>query len=354
MRMLKIEKKTYTSTKSILFGSLVALLMGFGIASLIFWAYGVNLLYAYQKILKGSFGSGFAVSETIRRAIPLLLCGVGLSLAFRASFWNIGAEGQILAGAIAATWVALFSGIPEPLLIPAMFFFGFLAGVVWGFIPTFLKSKWQVNEIITTLMLNFIAASIVLYLIHGPWRGEEKRGFAYTNTFPQVAWLKMIGTTRVPWLTLILGLVAATLVYILVWKTTWGYEIRVIGENPDAGRFAGMSHFKVVLLVMFISGGLAGIAGVGEIAGIHHLLRNPEHISLGYGFTAIIVAWLARSNPLAVILTSLFFGAMFSGGDTIKVSLGIPFQAIYAINGIILSLLIASIVFTDYKISIRR
>lgn len=353
MVKLKVEKRIRPRVSLVLSVSVLALFLALGLSSIIFWAYGVNPLEAYWMMLKGSLGSSYALLETVRRAIPLLLCGVGLALAFRAVFWNIGAEGQLLVGAIVATWVALFSGLPSALLLPAMFLLGFLAGAGWGVIAALLKSKLGVNEIITTLMMNYIAANIVLYLIHGPWKGEQKWGFAYTDTFPKAVWLSTVGASRTPWLTLLLGIAVAFLVYLLMAKTTWGFELRVIGANPQAGNFAGMSYLKAMLLVMFISGGLAGIAGVGEVAGIHHLLRDPYQISLGYGYTAIIVAWLARTNPLAVILTSFLFGALFAGGDTIRVSLGMPFQIVNVLDGLILFFLLAAELLIEYKISLK-
>ena len=339
---LRFEQRPDPSGWIVLFYSVLALLAAFFITGIIFWAYGVDPLVAYAKILKGSLGSQFALFETLRRAIPLLLVGVGLALCFRMLFWNIGAEGQLLMGAVGATWVALFSGIPEQFMVVSMFVVGALAGALWGLIPALLRSKMAINEVITTLMMNYIAAFIVVYLIQDPWRGTEKRGFAYTNTFPKAAWLETIGSSSVPWITLILGLLVAVGVYFLMDKTTVGYEIRVIGDNPRAGTYAGMGYTKATGLVMLISGGLAGLAGVGEMAGNHHFLLHPDQVSLGYGYTAIMVAWLARTNPLAAILTAFLFGAMMSGGDTIKISLGIPFQVIGVINGLILFFIIAS------------
>ena len=301
--------------------------------------------------MKGALGSKLGLAETVRRAIPLLLCGVGLTIAFRALFWNIGAEGQLLLGAVAAAGVALFSGLPDVLLLPAMFIAGFFAGALWGLIPAALKARLGINDVITTLMMNYIAIYLVEWLIHGPWRGPTMRGFAYTDKFPSAATLPTISWTRIHWPTLLLGLALAVLAYLLITRTRAGFEIRVVGENPDAARFAGISGFKTTLLVMLISGGLAGLAGVGEVAGIHKMLLGPTHISMGYGYTAIIVAWLARRNPLAVIVTSLLFGIIMSGGDVIRVSLGLPFQVINLFNGLILFFLIGSELLMHYKIS---
>lgn len=347
----KVERRPVASGRVVLLVSLLAILAAFVVAGIFFRIYGVSPIRAYQLILRGSLGSKFGLAETVRRAIPLLLCGVGLTIAFRALFWNIGAEGQLLMGAVAAAGVALFSGLPGPLLLPAMFIGGFIGGAVWGLIPAILKVKLGLNDVITTLMMNYIALYFVEWLIHGPWKGPTARGFAYTDTFPRAAWLPTIYGTRIHWPTLVLGLILAVVMYVMVTRTRSGFEIRVVGENPDAARFAGISQLKTTLLVMLISGGFAGLAGVGEVAGIHHRLLGPTNISMGYGYTAIIVAWLARRNPLAVIVTSFLFGVIMTGGDVIKVSLGLPFQLINVFNGLILFFLIGSEILLRYKIS---
>ncbi|MBS3789001.1 ABC transporter permease [Candidatus Bipolaricaulota bacterium] len=346
----EIKKRQNPSGLGVITVSFFALLGAFLVASIVFWAYGVNPIQAYIVLFSGAFGGIYEISETVRRAIPLMLAGVGLVVAFRAKFWNIGAEGQLLLGATAATWVALFSPFPDFLLIPGMFFFGFLGGALWGLVPAILKSKLGINDVITTLMMNYIAINLILFLVQGPWKGKHQWGFPYTDKFPESAQLGTIAGTNVHWITLIVGIISAVLIYFFINKTTPGFEIRVLGSSPSAGRFAGMSYVKTSLLVMAISGGLAGLAGVGEVAGIHHMLRNPSELSLGYGYTAIIVAWLARENPIAVIMTSLFFGAILAGGDTIKISLGLPFQITDVFSGLILFFLIGSEILMGYKI----
>jgi len=334
--------------------SILALIAAFGIVSLIFIAYGISPLDGYRTLFKGAFGSWYALSETLTRTIPLLIVGSGLTLAFQASLWNIGAEGQILLGACAATWVALFSGLPSALIIPTMFFLGFLAGGIWALLPGYLKARFSVNETIVTLMLNYVASNLVLYLIHGPWKGRSARGFAYTDMFPKEAWLGTISNTRIPILTLVFGFLAALVCYIILRYTTFGFRLRVSGQNPQTAKLVGIKQAMVTLWVMFLSGGLSGMAGAGEVSGIHHLLRHPSHISLGYGYTAIIVAWLARANPLAVPLSAFLFGALMSGGDALKVSLGIPFQMVHVFNGLIIFFLIAGERFMRYGLEIKE
>jgi simple sugar transport system permease protein len=348
---LNVERRPVASGRLVFAVSIIAILAALVVAGIFFQIYGVSPIHAYQVILKGALGTRLGLTETVRRAIPLLLIGVGLTIAFRALFWNIGAEGQLLMGAIAAAGVALFSGLPDPLLLPVMFIAGFAGGAAWGLIPAVLKVKLGINDVITTLMMNYIAIYLMEWLIHGPWKGPTARGFAYTDMFPRAAWLPTIYRTRIHWPTLVLGLLLALVMYILVARTRSGFEIRVVGENPDAARFAGISQLRTTLLVMLIAGGFAGLAGVGEVAGIHHKLLGPLNISMGYGYTAIIVAWLARRNPLAVIITSFLFAIIISGGAVIKVSLDLPFQLINVFNGLILFFLIGSEVFIRYKVS---
>lgn len=330
--------------------SLGAVGAAFIVTGFIFWAFGVDPWNAYVTIIDRTLLDPRGLSEVIRRGIPLLLAGVGLVLAFRAQFWNIGAEGQILAGAVAASGIALFVDVPGPLMIPTMFVAGFLAGGLWGFLPAILKVRLGVNEIITTLMLNYVALYIVRWLITGPWKGASTVGFAYSDRFDRVAWLPTIGTTRLHWPTLALGIALAILVAFLLARTRIGFEVRMMGESPSAARYAGVNFFRTTMFLVLFSAGAAGLAGVGEVAGIHHRLADPNSISLGYGYTAIIVALLARRNPLAAIVTSMFIGLIFASGDIMKVSLGLPSQITGVISGLVLIFIICAEPFLRYRV----
>lgn len=330
--------------------SLGAVLAAFLVTGAIFWAFGVDPWHAYVTIVDRTLLDPRGLSEVVRRAIPLLLAGVGLVLAFRAQFWNIGAEGQILAGAVAASGIALFVDVPAPLMIPTMFVAGFLAGGLWGFVPAILKVRLGVNEIITTLMLNYVALYIVRWLITGPWKGASTVGFAYSDRFDRIAWIPTIGTTRLHWPTLLLGLALALAVAFLLARTRLGFEVRMMGESPSAARYAGVDFFRTTLFLVLFSAGAAGLAGVGEVGGIHHRLADPNSISLGYGYTAIIVALLARRSALAAIATSVFIGLVFASGDIMKVSLGLPAQITGVINGLVLIFLICSEPFLRYRV----
>lgn len=330
--------------------SALAILAAFVVAGGIFWAYGVNPAHAYTVIAHDTLAAPGALPEVLRPTIPLLLAGVGLVLAFRAQFYNIGAEGQLLVGAIAATWVALFTPIQGIWMIPAMFAAGFAAGGLWAMLPSLLKLRLSVNEVITTLMMNYIAVYFVSWLVTGLWKGPSVRGFAYTDLFPAAAWLPLVPGTRVHWPTLVLGIAFATACTLLLSRTRWGFEVRVQGANPDAARYAGINTLKTTLFVMVLSGGAAGLAGVGEVAGVHHKLFDPNQVSLGYGYTAIIVAWLARGNPLVTILTATLFGLIYSSGNAMQVSLQMPFRVTDVFNGLILFSLIGSERLLAYRI----
>ena len=322
--------------------SALAILIALTLAAVIFSSYGVSPLRAYSVILRGTLFNAQALPEVVRNAIPLLLAGVGLVLAFKALFWNIGAEGQILLGATFATWVALFSPVPDGLKLPAMFAAGFIGGALWGAIPAILKLRFAVNDVISTLMMNYIALYLVSWLVHGPWKGPEMRGFAFTDAFPAAARIPLIAGTRIHWPTLLLGVVFALGLAFLLNRTRLGFEIRVQGENADAARYAGIDPGRTTLLVMLVAGGAAGLAGVGEVGGIHHRLLDPNQISLGFGYAAIIVAWLARGNPVAAIATSLFLGLIFASGDVMRVALQMPARVTDVFNGLILFCLIGT------------
>lgn len=331
---------------------ILSLVAGLAAIGIIFLAKGVNPFFAIYKIFSSSFGSSYGIMETITKSIPLILIATGLTVAYRGKFWNIGAESQLLAGAAAATWIAInwAQYLPGWFAILLMFGAGFIAGALWGIVPAILKVRFGINEVISTLMLNYVGAEFIKMLVIGPWKGATQFGFPYTDKFSESVQLSIISGTRVHYLTLIIAFVAAVVVFILLFRTRFGYEVRVVGENQEAAKYAGIDFFKITLLMMVISGGLAGVAGVGEVAGLHHLLTYPETISSGYGFTAIIVAWLSRLNPLATIVSGFFFAGILVGGDAIQISLNLPQATVDVFNGVILIFLIMGEYFQNNKI----
>jgi len=339
----KLEPRANISNLKVLFITLLAILFAFFVTGILIASFGVNPFNAYSIIIKKTLFDFRGFSEVLRKSIPLMLAGVGLVLAFRAQFWNIGAEGQILAGAFAASGLALFVHLPAVIMIPAMFLAGFIAGGLWGFVPALLKVKLGVNEIITTLMMNYIALYTIRWLINGPWKGHKANstGYSYSDKFLREYWLPTLGRTRLHWPTLLIAVLFAIFVAFLLARMKFGFEIRIMGESQNAAKYAGINFFSTTIGLMLLAAGAAGIAGVGEVAGIHHRLIEPNSISLGYGYTAIIVALLARGNPIAAIFSALFLGWVFASGDIMRVSLHLPSQIVGVINGLILLSIIA-------------
>ncbi len=337
--------------------SLGAIIVALFLGGIVIQFAGGDPLKSYAHIARASFGNLGVFSDTIVKATPLILVGLACSIAFRSRLWNIGAEGQFFLGAFGASAVVLIpilgSDTSPWIFLPTMMLAGMLAGALWGFIPGFLKARYNVNEIITTLMMNYIAVAWNNFFIFAIW---SEGGFQMSPMFPRNAWLPRLAdyakefpilrglTTH---LGLVLGLIAAVVVWFILYRSRWGYEIRLIGDNPRAAKYAGINISRNTILVMMLSGALAGLAGASEISGVVHRLQGS--ISPGYGFTGIIVAWLAKLNPFAVILVSILFGALILAGREIQPS-GIPKM----IQGIILVSLIASDFLLRYRIRILR
>jgi ABC-type uncharacterized transport system permease subunit len=337
--------------------SLIAVVVALLVGALVIWLGGGNPWKAYAHIARYSFGSVGVISDTMVKATPLMLVGLACSLAFRMRLWNIGAEGQFFLGAFGASLIVLLPVLPEESpkwqFIVLMALSGMLFGAIWGVIPGILKAKFNVNEIISTLMMNYIAVEWNNYFIYAVWSDS---GFQMSRMFQRNAWLPRLSdyAERMPafsGLTTHLGLVFAVVAAVILWvvlsKSQWGYEIRLIGDNPRAARYAGISIGKNIVLVMLVSGALAGLAGMSEISGVVHRLQGA--ISPGYGYTGIIIAWLAKLNPLAVILASILFGALILAGREVQPA-GIP----TLIQGVIMVCVIASVFFLRNRITITR
>lgn len=331
---------------------LVALLLT---ALILVWV-GADPVRSFRAIYLAAFGNTGVVSDTLVKATPLILTGLSCLLAFRMRLWNIGAEGQFYLGAWGATLIVenvLGKDASPWLFIPLMLVSGFFFGALWGFIPGILKARFNVNEIITTLMLNYISLFWVAYWVFGAW---SERGFQMTPTFPRQAWLARLtdyASMFKPFagLTVHLGFIFAILATVGVWylltHTRFGYEIRLIGDNPNAARYAGVNIAAMTIFVFMLSGGLAGIAGMSEVSGVVHRLQ--DRISPGYGFTAIIIAWLAKLNPWAVIPVAIIFGGLLIGSREIQ-----PSGLARLIQGILLFTLISSEVLNRYRLKMER
>lgn len=326
----RTEASPWAAAAVPLVSTLGALLAGAALLALA----GVNPLVAYVDLVSDPFGSVFGWTETIVKAIPLILTGLAVLWPARMRLWNIGAEGQLQLGAIGASWVALWTPLGHtPVAVPALLLAGMAAGALWCLIPAVLRAWLSVNETITTLLLNYVALLLVDFLIYGPWKDPASLGFPLSAPFPTAARLPaLIPGTRVH-LGLLVALAAVAATIFLLTRTRWGFEIRVIGDNPQAAQYAGISLGRNILLVMAVAGALAGLAGAGEASAIAGRLERG--LSPGYGYTGIIVAWLARLNPLATVLVAVLLGALFLGGDGLQISLGLPIAVVSMLQGLI-------------------
>ncbi len=346
---LRLERRATPSRGTTLVVPVVSVALALLVGGLVLLASGEDPVAVYRAMFNGAFGSRNSLAETLVKTIPLLLTGLGVGIAFRMQLWNIGAEGQLYLGAIAATGIALFvmPAAPASLLIPAMMLAGLAGGAAWGLIPGFLRARLGVNEIITSLMLNYVAILLADQLVHGPWRNPIGFGFPGTAQFPEAAWLPRWGTTRVH-LGLAFGLLAAGLVWVVLRRSRWGYEIGVMGGNERAARYAGMPTARNILLVMAFSGALAGLAGMSEVAGIGHQLQR--NLSPGYGYTAIIVAWLGRLHPAGIGLVAFLLAGLLVGGDQIQMSMGLPAAIAPMLQGTILFFLLGGEALGRYRL----
>jgi simple sugar transport system permease protein len=326
-------------------GMILALLIGAVMLILLH----VNPILAYAELGKGALGSVSGITQTLVKATPLLLVGLGICIAFRASVINIGGEGQIIVGAIAATWWPLtFRTWPGWLLIPSTLLMGFAAGALWGCIPGILKARLKVNEILSTVMMNAIGLQLMNLLIRSvlmdPAGITAGTYLAQSERLPEQVWL----TRLVPQTLLnsgsLIAVVLAVLVYVFLWRTTIGYRIRAVGFNPDAARFAGINVPFNQALSLTLAGGFAGIAGAIEVLGVQH--RLLEGITSGYGFSGIVAALFGGLHPLGTIPASILFGALLVGGDKMQRAVQVPNSLIGTILGLVVLFVVGSALWT--------
>ena len=309
-----------------------------------------NPIKVYSKLFTGAFGSKLSIGESVLQAIPLIFCALGVSVAFRMSLSNIGAEGQYAMGAFAATGVALFMpGIPAGLSLPVMILASFLLGGIWAVIAALPKVIWNVSETLVTLMFNYVALLFVNYWCYGPWRGEATN-MPYTAMIPKTSYFTAFPGTRLH-TGLILAFLAAVAVFFFYRSTTFGYQMEVIGKNARAAAYAGISVKRNILLAMFLSGGLAGLAGVAQVAGVTH--RLVPDITGGAGYTAIVIAYMAHLNPFVAVLVSVLFGGLNQGGISMQI-MGISSKVVTMIQGMILLFVLGGEIFVGHRVVITR
>ncbi len=300
---------------------------------------------AYGALIEGAFGSTSGIAQSLVKATPLLLVGIGICIAFRASVINIGAEGQIIMGAVMVTWFSLqFRDLPGWFLIPAALVMGFIGGAFWGFIPGILKARMGVNEILSTVMMNAIALQFMNFMIRGPLIDPagvaSGQYLAQSEKLPEQVWLaRLIPQTQLH-TGLLVAIVLAFVVYILLWRTTIGYRIRAVGLNPDASRYAGIKVSFHQAFALTAAGGLAGVAGAVEVMGVHH--RLLDGVSGGYGFSGIVAALFGGLHPLGTIPASYLFGSLLTGADTMQREVQVPSALISAILGLVVLFVVGS------------
>lgn len=350
---LRLEPRALPSEWMRYCSPLVALALTLVTGAVLFGALGQNPVEALYTFFIRPISTLYGLSELTIKATPILLCAIGLSVGFRGNVWNIGAEGQLTIGAICGGGLALaFYGNEGPWLLPLMIVAGGLGGMAWGAIPAFLRTRFNANEILVSLMLTYVAIQILGYLVHGPWRDPEGYNFPETRLFADVALMPILVEGTRMHLGVILALVATGFGWIFMTRTFTGFQIRVVGQAVAAANYAGYSQKRVVWISFLLAGALSGIAGISEVAGPLGQL-NPT-ISPGYGFAAIIVAFLGRLHPVGILLASLLIALMFLGGEALQINLNLPLALTGVFQGMLLFFVLASDVFIRYRIRIER
>ena len=311
---------------------------------------GHNPLSVYAEMVRGCFRSKIAIQSTVKIAIPLLITSLSVTLAFKMKFWNIGAEGQLIMGAVFASYFALFhSDWPYIPLMIVCFLAGMIGGGLWGLIPALFKTRFNTNETLLTLMLNYIAFYVVDYLRQGPWQDPEARGFPKLATFEANAYLGKVFGVQAGW---IIGLLLVVLTFVYLRYTKSGYEISVVGESQATARYAGINVKRVMLVTMLLSGAVSGIAGMLQVTGTDFTLSTG--VASGVGFTAIIVAWLAQLNPFVILVFTALFSILEKGSGVIQTTFGLSSYASDILQGVILFFILGCEFFIRYSFALRK
>jgi ABC-type uncharacterized transport system permease subunit len=328
----------------------IAILLSLLVLAIFLLVLKLNPIDVYAAIIQGSFGSAYTVKQTLIKAIPLIITSLGISIAFKMQFWNIGGEGQILMGALFASYFAFkFPQMPKVPLMLIMFTAGVLGGGLWALIAAVLKGKWKTNETIVTLMLNYIALKIITYLQYGPWKDKNAMGFPKMPNFSPNATLPQFFGIHMGW---VIAVILVIIVYIFMKYTKKGYEIAVLGESEKTAIYSGIKIKNTMYVAIFLSGALCGISGVIQASAVSRTLTLQ--VAGGTGFTAIIIAWLAALSAPVIVIVSILFAALLEGASFIQTAFGIPEAAAQLIQAVILFFVLGSEFFTRYKISIKE
>ena len=346
--------KRQTPSKTMVYLSpLLAIILTLLSSIVLFLIMGVSPLAALHAFFIEPISTVYGLTELGVKATPLILIGVALSLGFRAGVWNIGAEGQLILGGICGSVVALFFYEKTGFyIIPLVLIAGVLGGMLWSGIVAFLKTRFNANEILTSLMLSYVASLLLNYLVHGALRDPDGMNFPESRLFSDSALLPILVEETRLHIGFILSLLVVGIGWVLLSRTLLGYQIKVTGDAPAAGEHAGFSHSKIIWITLLMSGGVAGLAGAIEVSGpIGQLLPN---ISPGYGFTAIIVAYVGRLHPVGALLAALLLALSYLGGEAAQINLRLPVAVTGVFQGLLLFFLLASDVLIHYRLAFSK
>ncbi|MFC4625561.1 ABC transporter permease [Daeguia caeni] len=346
---MRIERLETRPVLLIALAPVLAILAAFLLAGLLIAAAGAPILESFRQIAIGAFGSRLSISETLTRATPLMLTGLAAAVAFRSKLWNIGAEGQFYLGALAVVAVGTQLSLPSVILIPLLLIVGAIAGMIFLLVPLGLRLRFGVDEVVTTLLLNFVATLIVSMMIEGPMKDPLAFGWPQSSPVPDNAMLPRLLSGMRLHIGFIIAIMLALIIAYVQKRTVFGLETKAAGLNPRAARFAGVPLAKTLIKVACISGGLAGLAGAIQVMGVKGYVTTD--LSPGFGYSGIVVAMLANLNPIGTIFSALFAAAMFVGADGMSRAIGIPsFIADVTVALSLLTMLLA-LFFTQYRIA---
>lgn len=341
----RVVKRSELTGRQIVLLRLLAVLLALAAGGLFVLGLGYNPFIIYATILSGAMRSPMAIQATVKIVVPLTITSLGVTLAFKMRFWNIGAEGQIIMGAIFASYFALFhAGWNHWILLAVMALAGVLGGALWGLIPAFFKAKYGTNETLFTLMLNYIALYLVSWLQDGPWRDPGSQGFGKVARFDKNTALDKVFGVHCGW---IIALILVAVVFVYLRYTKQGYEISVVGESQETARYAGMNVRKILLRTMALSGGVCGLGGMIQAVGADSTLTMG--VAGGVGFTAIIVAWLSQLNPVIILVVSALFGILEKGSSVVQSNFGLSTDCADVLQGIILFFILGCEFFIRYR-----
>lgn len=347
--LLKLEPRAQPSELMGYLSPLFAVVLTLIGGLIVFSALGKNPIEGFRVFFFNPLSDLYGVSELLLKATPLMLIAMGLAIGFRANIWNIGAEGQFIMGGVGATAIALYFNDSESVMIlPMMLLAGAVGGMLWAMIPAFLKTQFETNEILVSLMLVYIAQLGVSWLVHGPMMDPDGFGFPQSPMFEDSALLPMlIEGTRLN-AAFLFALTALVIVYVFMSRSFIGFQMQVAGQAKDAARYAGFSAKRMVWIGMLSGGGMAGIAGMSEVAG--PMGQLTEHVSNNYGFAAIIVAFVARLNPIGIFFASLLMALLYLGGEQAQQYLNLPSSISKVFQGMLLMFLLGADVLINYRI----